>query len=388
METRPEPGQGPGQGPGPGAGLGPSAGSSFSDPSALQARFSQRHISNHDSCLTEDHESMTKRYRHCSRRVSCVSSIRLSGGAVNHEGRVELFNNNAWGTVCHHGWDLNDAKVACRQLGFPDALLYTVWAAYGGGTGAVLLSYPRCVGSEADLWSCPHDGGGDHGCNYDHQHDAGVVCSPSVRLVNGASTNAGRLEVYFNGQWGTVCDDGWSLDEATVVCRQLGLGDAQKATHNAYFGPGTGDILLGNVSCSGNEDTLMDCSHPPVGTHHCTHMEDAGVICQAQASIRLSGGAANNEGRVELFYNSVWGTVCHWNWRLNDAKVACRQLGFPGALLHTTNAAYGGGTGPVLLSNVGCVGNEADLWSCGHSGVGGHWCTHDYDAGVVCSPSG
>ncbi|XP_038061130.1 deleted in malignant brain tumors 1 protein-like [Patiria miniata] len=208
-----------------------------------------------------------------------------------------------------------------------------------------------------------------------------------MRLVNGASTTAGRLEVYFNGQWGTVCDDGWSLDEATVVCRQLGLGDAQEATHNASFGPGTGDILLGNVSCSGNEDTLMDCSHPPVGTHHCTHMEDAGVICRAQASIRLSGGAVDHEGRVELFYNSVWGTVCHGGWDLNDAKVACRQLGFPGALSYTTHAAYGGGTGLVLLNNVACVGNEADLWSCGHAGVGSFWCGHGSDAGVVCSPS-
>ncbi|XP_038049732.1 uncharacterized protein LOC119723239 [Patiria miniata] len=303
--------------------------------------------------------------------VDAAASIRLRGGVVNNEGRVELFYNSVWGTVCHGGWDQNDAKVACRQLGFPGALLYTKWAAYGGGTGAVLLSNPRCVGSEADLWSCPHDGGGDHG----------------LRLVNGVSNNTGRLEIYFNGQWGTVCDDGWSLDEATVVCRQLGLGDAQEATHNAYFGPGTGDILLGNVSCSGNEDTLMDCSHPPVGTHHCTHMEDAGVICQAQASIRLSGGAVNHEGRVELFYNSVWGTVCHYGWDLNDAKVACRQLGFPGALSYTHSAAYGGGTGPVLLNNVACVGNEADLWSCPHSGVGTYWCLHDYDAGVVCSPS-
>ena len=104
----------------------------------------------------------------------------------------------------------------------------------------------------------------------------------TVRLVGGASNHEGRVEVYSNGRWGTVCDDGWSLNAAAVVCRQLGLGHALEATLNARFGPGTGDILLDDVGCSGNEDTLMDCSHLPIGTNNCGHDEDAGVICQAE----------------------------------------------------------------------------------------------------------
>ena len=92
--------------------------------------------------------------------------------------------------------------------------------------------------------------------------------------------------MYYDGEWGTVCDDGWSLQDAMVVCRQLGLGDAQEATQNARFGPGTMGIFLDDVGCIGTEDTLMNCTHLPVGTHNCMHIEDAGVICEAQGIIK------------------------------------------------------------------------------------------------------
>ena len=83
-----------------------------------------------------------------------------------------------------------------------------------------------------------------------------------------------------------MCDDGWSLSDATVVCRQLGLGDALGATQNARFGPGSEKtpIYLDDVGCSGTEDTLMECNHLPIGTHNCGHHEDAGVICKGQGT--------------------------------------------------------------------------------------------------------
>ncbi|XP_038048478.1 deleted in malignant brain tumors 1 protein-like isoform X2 [Patiria miniata] len=315
--------------------------------------------------------------------VVCQPLIRLAGGDRPNLGRVELYHEGAWGTVCDDQWDINDAGIVCRQLGYYGAKASVGSARFGPGSGDILLDQLGCLGWESDLFGCPHGGLGNHDCH--HGEDAGVICNVNVRLVDGASSNEGRVEVYFHGEWGTVCDDGWSLDNARVVCRELGLGDAQEATQNARFGPGTGHIYLDDVGCSGNEDTLIECSHLAIGIHNCMHSEDAGVICQAQDSIRLSGGDNNREGRVEVFYNGVWGTVCDDSWDLNDATVACRQLGFTSAQSAPTGAHFGQGVDPVYLDDVQCTGSEATLMSCEHSGIGQHNCGHGEDAGVVCN---
>ena len=77
-----------------------------------------------------------------------------------------------------------------------------------------------------------------------------------MRLVGGAGPCQGRVEILHGGLWGTVCDDDWGLPDAAVVCRQLGCGAALAATTNAFFGYGTGHILLDNVHCEGGEPRL------------------------------------------------------------------------------------------------------------------------------------
>ena len=103
-----------------------------------------------------------------------------------------------------------------------------------------------------------------------------------VRLVGGSSPNEGRVEVYYNGTWGTVCDDSWSRTDVSVVCRMLGYPGAVSAHGSAHFGLGTGRIWLDEVDCSGSENSLFDCNHPTWGYHDCTHSEDAGVVCQGE----------------------------------------------------------------------------------------------------------
>lgn len=108
-------------------------------------------------------------------------------------------------------------------------------------------------------------------------------CGPiagDLRLVAGAAANEGRLELFFNNQWGTVCDDRWDINDATVACNQLGYPGAAAALYTFNVVDGTGPILLDDVQCLGSEANLLDCIHrQPTGSHNCSHFEDAGARC-------------------------------------------------------------------------------------------------------------
>ncbi|XP_072179728.1 uncharacterized protein [Diadema setosum] len=101
----------------------------------------------------------------------------------------------------------------------------------------------------------------------------------AVRLMDGSSYNEGRVEVLVDYQWGTVCDDLWDLNDASVICRMLGFSGASSALQSAYFGQGSGPIWMDNVQCSGSESDINQCPHNGFNWNDCSHSEDAGVIC-------------------------------------------------------------------------------------------------------------
>ncbi|XP_028411842.1 deleted in malignant brain tumors 1 protein-like [Dendronephthya gigantea] len=331
--------------------------------------------------------------------VECVSTadilLRLQGSLIkNGTGRVEVFFNGQWGTICDYGWDFKDAEVVCRQLGYLDA----VRALHGGevphGSGRIWLDEVECKGMEQNLMSCSHRGWGENYCS--HDQDAGVECVSTayktLRLQGSLSKNGtGRVEVFFYGQWGTICDDGWDFKDARVVCRQLGYQDAVRALRGGQVPDGSGRIWLDEVGCKGMEQNLLRCSHSGWGKHACSHDEDAGVECfsTANVTLRLQGSLSENgRGRVEVFFNGRWGTICDDGWDFKDAEVVCRQLGYQGAVRALRGSEVPNGSARVWLDEVECKGMEQNLISCSHAGWGEHDCSHDENAGVECVSTG
>ncbi|XP_059199598.1 macrophage receptor MARCO [Centropristis striata] len=135
-----------------------------------------------------------------------------------------------------------------------------------GDPGAQGLSGPPCFnGTEGAAG--PPGPKGDKG-------DTGNQPEETVRLVPGRYS--GRVEVKYNGIWGTVCDDSFSTVDGKVICKMLGF---QSAVSTFTASPGSGKIWLDDLRCRGTESDIFSCPHSGYGVTNCGHNEDVGVRC-------------------------------------------------------------------------------------------------------------
>ncbi|XP_039623882.1 scavenger receptor cysteine-rich type 1 protein M130 [Polypterus senegalus] len=337
--------------------------------------------------------------------VQCVDHIalRLLNGTSVCDGRVEIFYNGSWGTVCDDSWGFPDANVVCRQLQCEAAVNAITPVSYGPGTGHIWLDNVRCRGNESFLWDCRHQKWGKHDCR--HKEDVGVNCTEfkMLRLTNGCS---GQLQVFYKNLWGSICANKLDKATATMICQELGCGSLKSTIIEGISKLNSDPKWLDEVNCRGHETSIWQCPSSPWGKNKCTRNEVAefscsGTIkvntnkqkpcsedltqkhCTEPLELRLAGGTDNCSGRVEIKYGDTWGTVCDDDWDLKDVKVVCRQLRCGDAV--SAELEFGGGSGVIWLNKVKCRGTEAHLWDCQHEPLGKNDCVHKEDAGVKCT---
>ena len=236
--------------------------------------------------------------------VTEEGSLRLVGGQTEYEGNVEIYHGGVWGGVCDDEWDLGEADIVCGALGFPGSVTATHGGQFGHVRGQIWMDNLYCYGSEDTLADCRFDGWGRHDC--DRTEAAGVRCREpppplttststtarprltvlaevgrlEVRLAGGRTEEEGRVEVRLGGQdWGGLCGDGWTVREALVVCRQLGLNYAMAALASNLFGQTRAGLVMSGLSCTGSEARLEECLHHQSGVWCPDHQEVAGVVC-------------------------------------------------------------------------------------------------------------
>ncbi|XP_051972566.1 lysyl oxidase homolog 2A [Xyrauchen texanus] len=366
--------------------------------------------------------------------------LRLAGNKRKHyEGRVEVYYNNEWGTVCDDDFSIEAAHVVCQELGFLGAVSWTPSAKFGQGEGRIWLDNVHCAGREKSLADCPSNGFGVSDCR--HSEDVGVVCNqkriPGHKFIIKTLNNdvetlkerveeirvrpisshlkripitEGYVEVKAHGKWRQICDEEWTPMNSRVVCGMYGFPGEKKYNNKIYKSLSMRkkkNYWGFSVNCTGNEAQLSGCrlGKPlePKRNGTCGHGLPVVVSCvpgrafapspstgfrkayrPSQPLVRLRGGAKIGEGRVELLKNGVWGTVCDDNWNLNAASVVCRELGYGTAEEAITGAKLGQGIGPVHMNEVECSGFEKSLTDCyfNNDALG---CSHEEDAAVRCN---
>ncbi|CAD5124263.1 DgyrCDS12557 [Dimorphilus gyrociliatus] len=336
---------------------------------------------------------------YCYRKAKIEYSKPRAFDKVAH-GLVKIYQDSNtydnWFKVCNKGFTNKEASVVCRTMGFQYGISFCC-NAYGIDTRAGSMVKISCkYGNESSLSSCKLQSCQD--LEY-----ASVACSHNkilptneyeIRLENGVKDQStGKVKVKIAGVEGRLCADGWTDEDAKVVCRSLGFNGGQAYQHNeesnVFYSPFNGPYWSNKFNCNGNEKRIGDCKHIGWGNiKTCKSKHAAGVICYRNHGVYFRIGKGNSSrGTIQVAVDGVWGTLCDDLWGANDAKVMCRMMGYAdGRPLY--NSHFGPGSGPIYANGFRCNGNETSLLRCSTTGwkpATRLFCrNHEEDAGVEC----
>ncbi|XP_060552053.1 scavenger receptor cysteine-rich type 1 protein M130-like, partial [Ruditapes philippinarum] len=327
-------------------------------------------------CTGEEDDIMdcirTNSYSTCGKAVgiNCYSDtpVRLVGGPTTYSGKIEVYSQeeSKWKGVCLKGFSIHDAYVICKMLGNPNRnpRIHRATTLYHFAIREYAVAGLNCAGNESDISDCKSkERWNDSNCTYlDH---AGVNCEPvtPIRLVNGPSIKAGRVEVYYNGTWGHICMNGLTSNETGVMCEMLGYGRSSYILQNWRHSKGNYSITINDLDCFGNESDISDCKATQWQDGECLGDAALGIACGS--IIKLENGSDHRSGRVEIKHNGTWWTICADTFDINAANVTCRMAGFRfwnASVI--SNSVFGVGSVNSLINNITCKGDEDDLSMC------------------------
>ncbi|XP_071953930.1 scavenger receptor cysteine-rich domain-containing protein DMBT1-like isoform X2 [Antedon mediterranea] len=329
------------------------------------------------------------------------SSLRLVGGKNKFEGRIEIHHDGRWGTVCDDGWSLADASVVCRELQLGDAVeavtASSVGFAQASSRTPIMLDNVNCNGDESKLDFCvPASSWQLHNCG--HNEDAGVRCSgPDRSRLCVSSCGDGYYRVP-NSNTCQLCSEDcrtcYKEETHCLTCSHPRFLQGDKCVEicpTGYYGN------INSRTCQPCSSNCRNCENGNTG-NVCTSCHDGMFLSDSKTCIevcspylsknmpiRLVDGNTPFEGRVEVFINGEWGTVCDDMWDISDAEVVCQQLGYGHALGAIRSPGFGPGKGKIHLDDVNCVGNELEIINCVQNKWADNNCNHHEDAGVRCS---
>ncbi|XP_021238830.1 deleted in malignant brain tumors 1 protein-like, partial [Numida meleagris] len=275
--------------------------------------------------------------------------LQLVDGGGRCAGRVQMKHEGEWGSVCSYDvqWDAQWAGVVCRQLGCGTVAHTSPYAPFGQGQGRIWLHPFFCDGTEATLQDCSHYGWGKHFCG--HEWDVGVICTGEL----------GWLGCTYHART-PVADDNWNMNDAEVVCQQLGCGSAAHTKFTKQVSQVRSPVMLAYINCNGNEKAIWDCNIKHWGPYNVTHDYNATVVCQGFS--QLAGGDSACLGRLEVRQGRAWVSVCHGHVDLMAAQVVCRELGctYTGFRLAESTAQ----AAVCLRKSMLCQPLDQATWSC------------------------
>ncbi|XP_039644398.1 scavenger receptor cysteine-rich type 1 protein M130-like [Perca fluviatilis] len=281
-------------------------------------------------------------------------NFQLARGSSRCAGELEMKKEGWWSKVDvddHSAWNLKAADVVCRHLDCGSAVS-SGWKKmdYYIGTWRIRST---CLQSKSAVRECISTK------SYTSFSKLEINCSDSVRLVNGTSLCSGRLEVksnQSNQSWSSVCEDDFDLQDAEVVCRELGCG-APSVLQGALYGDMEAPVWTKEFQCRGHESALVDCDSSDRNT--CSSGKAAGLTCSEPDDVRLSGGASSCAGTPEMKQQGQWRPVTDWDteWDQKLSSAVCKRLD----------------CGSAVSTNISSSSSETPVWGISRSCVQSDW---------------